>query len=158
MKETTCHRSRLTIDDTLKKEIDIRKVCEEVDEEALEEDEGDDEADVEEGDEAEGLDDEDEDEDEDEEANDEDDDDEDDESDDGFHSDDEHGFAASDSEGEDSDYEWWKPGGSTAATSTEQIDRLSIMQKGDDKVVASSLNSMSSGQMSPHSARCPTYR
>ncbi|TKA75931.1 hypothetical protein B0A55_05873 [Friedmanniomyces simplex] len=154
--EASCHRSRLTIDDTLKKEIDIRKVCEEVDEEVLEEDD-DEEADGDGVDEAEGLDN-----DEDEEANDDEDqdeeEDEDDESDAGFHSDDEHGFAASDSEGEDSDHEWWRPGGSTAATSTEHLDRLSIQHKGDDKVVAASLNSMSSGQLSPRSFKRPSYR
>ncbi|KAK5692902.1 hypothetical protein LTR97_010378 [Elasticomyces elasticus] len=161
MKESSCHRSRLTIDDTLKKEIDIRKVCEEVDEEALEEDD-DEEADVDEADEVGVLDDEDEAEEEANEDDDEDDDEEEeedeDESDDGFHSDDEHGFAASDSEGEDSDYEWWKPGGSTAATSTDQLDRLSISHKSDDKVVASSLNSMSSGQLSPRPTKRPSYR
>ncbi|KAK1081513.1 hypothetical protein LTR33_004625, partial [Friedmanniomyces endolithicus] len=120
IKEASCHRSRLTIDDTLKKEIDIRKVCKEVDEEVLEEDDDDEEADVDAVDGADVLDD-----DEDDEVNEDnqdEDEEEDDESDAGFHSDDEHGFAASDSEGESSDYEWWRPGGSTAATSTEHFD------------------------------------
>ncbi|KAK0856939.1 hypothetical protein LTS02_010383 [Friedmanniomyces endolithicus] len=156
IKEASCHRSRLTIDDTLKKEIDIRKVCKEVDEEVLEEDDDDEEADVDAVDGADVLDD-----DEDDEVNEDnqdEDEEEDDESDAGFHSDDEHGFAASDSEGESSDYEWWRPGGSTAATSTEHFDRLSLQTKSDDKVVAASLNSVSSGQLSPRSLKRPLYR
>ena len=151
IKEVSCHRSRLTIDDTLKKEINIRKVCEEADEEVLEDDE--DEADADEDDVVGGIDDEDED------GNDEDQEDEEsEESDAGFHSDDEDGFAASDSEGEDSDYEWWRPGGSTAATSTDHLDRLSIQHKGDDRLVSSSLNSLSSGQVSPRSSKRLTLR
>ncbi|KAK0938433.1 hypothetical protein LTR29_009959 [Friedmanniomyces endolithicus] len=156
IKEASCHRTRLTIDDTLKKEIDIRKVCKEVDEEVLEEEDDDEEADVDAVDGADVLDD-----DEDDEVNEEnqDEDEEDDDSSDaGFHSDDEHGFAASDSEGESSDYEWWRPGGSTAATSTEHFDRLSLQTKSDDKVLAALLNSVSSGQLSPRSLKRPMYR
>ncbi|EMC94349.1 hypothetical protein BAUCODRAFT_111155 [Baudoinia panamericana UAMH 10762] len=134
VQESTCHRSRLTIDDTLKKESVIRKACEEVEEEVLEEDE-EAEQEGEDGDEADlGVDDEDA---------------ESDHSDAGFHSDDEDGFAASDSEGEGSDYEWWKPGGSTAATSIEHLDRLSAQARPVHDESASSMNSLSSGQMSP---------
>lgn len=121
--ESTCHRSRLTINDTLQKEIVLRRACEEVEEEAIDEEEEEDELD----DEAELDDDEDEDDDELE------------ESDDGFHTDDEEGFAESDSEGEDSDEDWWRPGGmSTAATSIEQhMDRLTLTRPESDAVPSS---------------------
>ncbi|KAK3112712.1 hypothetical protein LTR53_010720 [Teratosphaeriaceae sp. CCFEE 6253] len=152
IKEVGCPRSRLTINDTLKKEISIRKVCEEADEEVLEEDDDEDDGDADDVDGVERLDDG-----VDEEGNDEEED-ESDESDAGFHSDDEEGFAASDSEGEDSDYEWWRPGGSTAATSTDHLDRLSTQHKSDEKVLSSSMNSMSSGQVSPRASKRPSYR
>lgn len=127
--ESTCHRSRLTINDTLKKEIVLRKACEEVEEEAMEEEEEEDE----EEDEAELDDDDDED-------------DPDEESDEGFHTDDEGGFAESDSEGEESDEEWWRPGGlSTAATSIEQhMDRLALTRT-ETEGAPSSIESTSPG-------------
>lgn len=124
LEESTCHRNRLTVNDTLIKETIIRRIGEEVEEEALEDDDFD-EDDLE--DEEEDDDDEDEDEDE-----------EDDEdvesgasdeevSDAGFQTDDEDGFAVSDSENEDdSDTEWWTAGRSTAATSTEHLDHLRL--------------------------------
>lgn len=144
VKESTCHRSRLTITDTLQKENVIRKACEEVEEEVIEdEDEVDEEAE-DEVDEVEGLDDDADEDEEDEESE---------QSDAGFHSDDEDGFAASDSEGEDSDYEWWKPGGSTAATSVEHLDRLHIHSRTDVQGLASSVNSASSGELSPRSLK-----
>ncbi|KAF2000765.1 hypothetical protein P154DRAFT_194532 [Amniculicola lignicola CBS 123094] len=112
--ESTCHRNPLTITDTLKVENTLRQLGEEVDEEvnnedaeALNEDEGDEELD--------------------------DDDDLDDdehgddmyESDEGFQTDDEEGFAVSDDDSDaGSDYNWWAPGQSTAATSTEHLDLI----------------------------------
>ncbi|WPG98061.1 Hypothetical protein R9X50_00084600 [Acrodontium crateriforme] len=146
VQESTCHRKRLTINDTLQRENVIRKACEEVEEEALEEEEEEDEEAEDELDE-EGLLDDDQDEDEDDEQSE--------DSDDGFHSDNEEGFAASDSdsEGEDSDYEWWKPGGkSTAATSVEHLDRMTLTQNAES-ILASSVGSVSSGQMSPRLSR-----
>jgi len=145
VQESTCHRKRLTISDTLEKENVIRKACEEVEEEAVEEDEA-----AEEAADAELLDEDGEDEDDD--AVFEPDGDDESDSDAGFHSDDEEGFAASDSEGEGSDYEWWKPGGSTAATSVEHLDRMIINAKPDTAILGSSLGSISSGHMSPHSS------
>lgn len=113
LEESGCYRQRLTVNDTLHKENIIRQIGEEVEEEAIEEDEDFEDEEI------------DEDEDEDDEdiedvdveetvAGDE-------VSDAGFQTDDEDGFAVSDSEGDDSDNEWWAPGGrSTAATSMEQ--------------------------------------
>jgi len=106
MEEQTCYRNRMTVNDTLNKENELKRLAEEVEEEE-----------------------EDEDMDSEEDEDDEDDDEEDDilsqapthyeESDDGFHSDNEDGFAASDDESDgDSAYRFWAPGPSTAATST----------------------------------------
>ena len=143
VQESTCHRTRLTVNDTLQKENVIRKTCEEAEEEVLEEEEEDEEeelddelAAVAEMDEADnGIED-------------------DYESDEGFHSDDEEGFASSDSEGDDdSDYEWWRPGNaSTAATSVEQLDRLAIVNA-QQAVPSSSLGSASSGHMSRQTSK-----
>lgn len=132
--ESTCHRSRLTINDTLQKEIVLRKACEEVEEEAVEEEDEEDELE----DEAEMDDDEDDDDEDDLEE----------ESDEGFRTDDEGGFAESDSEGEESDEEWWRPGGlSTAATSIEQhMDRLALTRT-DTDAAASSVESISPGHI-----------
>ncbi|KAH9822901.1 Protein of unknown function (DUF2457) [Teratosphaeria destructans] len=142
VQEATCHRSRLTITDTLKKENVIRKACEEVEEEVIDEEDDEDEDDA---DEADG-----EDQDEQEEEDRDEEDEESEHSDAGFHSDDEQGFADSDSDGEGSDYEWWKPGGSTAATSVEHLDRLHIAQaKNGDNAIPSSVGSASSGYLSP---------
>lgn len=156
VQEATCHRSRLTVTDTLQKENVIRKACVEVEEEAVEEEEEDiEEAGIEEGNGDEDRDDE-QDEDEDIDVDEE----ESEGSDAGFRSDDEDGFAASDeSDGEDSDYEWWRPGGSTAATSMEHLDRLIIHPKQDDSHLASSsVGSMSSGHLSPHSSNRRHHR
>lgn len=107
----TCHRSRLTVGDTLRVENNLRQLVEEVEEEALEDD--DEEDDV---------------------ADDEDEDDDDDDNnsdaysdatDEGFQTDDEEGFAVSDDESDaGSDYNWWAPGASTAATSIDHIGNL----------------------------------
>lgn len=170
VQESTCHRSRLTVNDTLKKENVIRQIGEEVEEEALEEDDvdDDDEADVD------GIVDEldvdvdDDDVDEDDldgsamdkmhlvfnEEN---------ESDAGFHTDDEEGFAASDDEDSDggSDMEWWTPGvgRSTAATSTDHLEYLTTTHIKHERVMSgSSLGSNSSGHMSVRSSTAKFQR
>lgn len=112
--EVTCHRSRLTVQDTLKIENTLRQLGEEVEEEALEEDDDDNE---EMDDDDELLDD----------------DDEDgsdaysDVTDEGFQTDNEEGFAVSDDDSDaGSDYNWWAPGASTAATSIEHLEQLRL--------------------------------
>lgn len=119
LEESGCYRQRLTVNDTLYKENIIRQIGEEVEEEAIEEDEE--------------LDDEELEEDEDEDEDDEDVEDLDIEeavsddavSDAGFQTDDEDGFAVSDSDEDGSDNEWWAPRGrSTAATSMEHVEHI----------------------------------
>lgn len=101
-KEQTAYRQKITINDTLRKENAIRKIGEEAEQEAMEED--DDEYDV--GPEM---------------------DDGDDISDDGNESDDEDGFAASDDESDaGSDFQFWTPGLTTAATSAENVDHIRL--------------------------------
>jgi hypothetical protein len=116
---STCHRNRLTVSDTLKIENGLRQLGEEVEEEALAE-EDDDEDDVDEADE----------DDEDDDLLEEDEDDSDNHSeatDEGFQTDDENGFAVSDDESDaGSDYNWWAPGASTAATSVEHLEQLRL--------------------------------
>ena len=150
VQESTCHRSRLTVDDTLRKESVIRKACEEVEEEVLEEEEQEEDEDLD--DELEAVTEKDED---DENEIEEDDDY---ESDEGFHSDDEGGFASSDPEDDDeSDYEWWKPGPSTAATSVEHLDRLAIVNS-QQIPPSTSAGSASSSQLSPKASRISLKR
>ncbi|TID20986.1 hypothetical protein E2P81_ATG05614 [Venturia nashicola] len=109
MQEQTCHRSRLTVDDTLKVENTLRKLGKEMDEEVLEEEE-EEELDQGLGNEEDDVD--------------EDDDDDDNDSigmvdstgyltDEGFQTDDEEGFAGSDddSDSDGSDFAWWAPAG-----------------------------------------------
>lgn len=105
MNEQTAHRQKITVNDTLRKENAIRKLAQEADEEALEEDE--------QGVGSLGNDDEDDDNfDSDEEA-----------SDGGNETDDEEGFADSDDDSEHgSQYQFWTPGLTTAATSVDQIE------------------------------------
>ncbi|KAJ4334225.1 hypothetical protein N0V95_009228, partial [Ascochyta clinopodiicola] len=132
--EVTCHRNRLTVGDTLRVENNLRQLVEEVEEEALEDDEDD---------EDDAADDED---------DDEDDDDADDENnsdaysdatDEGFQTDDEEGFAVSDDESDvGSDYNWWAPGASTAATSVDHIGNL--RPKNHRTVSESSIGSLES--------------
>ena len=135
--EVTCHRSRLTVQDTLKIENNLRKLGEEVAEE-------------------EAIDEEDEDEDEDGDNVEMDDDDDDlldedadgsdaysDATDEGFQTDDENGFAVSDDEDDaGSDYDWWAPGASTAATSVEHLEHLRL--KTHRTVSESSIGSLES--------------
>ncbi|KAL6712418.1 hypothetical protein ACN47E_000295 [Coniothyrium glycines] len=120
-REVTCHRSRLTVEDTLKVENNLRKLGEEVaEEEALEdEDEDDDEEEV--------VDIDDDDDDDHHENDEEDSDAYSDATDEGFQTDDEEGFAVSDNESDaGSDYNWWAPGASTAATSVEHLEQLRL--------------------------------
>jgi hypothetical protein len=120
--ESTCHRSRLTINDTLKIENGLRQLGEEAEEEALDDEEEEEDLDDAEDDDAE-----------------EDEDDDDvvlggdgtaygDVSDDGFQTDNEAGFADSDNESDaGSDCNWWTPGAgalSTAATSFEHLEHI----------------------------------
>ncbi|KAG9675480.1 hypothetical protein KCU99_g4588, partial [Aureobasidium melanogenum] len=115
LEESGCYRQRLTVNDTLYKENIIRQIGEEVEEEAIEEDEDDEDEELEEDEDDEDL----EDLDVQEAVSD------DEVSDAGFQTDDEDGFAVSDSEGDDSDNEWWAPGGrSTAATSMEHLETV----------------------------------
>jgi hypothetical protein len=132
--------------EVLKKENLLRKACEEVEEEAVEEDEDEeaqldddeaaDEDDVEDDEDDLGLGDED-------------------DSDDGFDTDDEGGFAEdSDSDGEDSDADWWTPGGlSTAATSVEHMERLFSQIPAADLIDASSVGSGASSDVAPDQPR-----
>lgn len=156
VQEATCHRSRLTITDTLRKENAIRRLAEEDDEEeALLEEDLDEGLDIED-DNDDDADDQDEEDETLDVALDEVDEDEDSESDDGFKSDDENGFADSDSEGDESDYEWWRPGApSTAATSHENMNEHLITPKlkADRMMSESSIGSASSGHLSPRSSR-----
>ena len=113
--ESTCHRNRLTVSDTLKVENGLRQLGEEVEEEALDEDEEDDDVDMNDDDDDELLED-----DEDSDARSE-------STDEGFQTDDENGFAVSDDESDaGSDYNWWAPAASTAATSIEHLEQLRL--------------------------------
>lgn len=104
MNEQTAHRQKITVNDTLRKENAIRKLAEEAEEEALEDDEqgirfldnlgdSDDNFDSDEA------------------------------SDGGNETDDEEGFADSDDDSEHgSQYQFWTPGLTTAATSIDQVE------------------------------------
>ena len=99
-KEQTVYRQKITIDDTLRKENAIRQIAEEAEAEALEEENEayDAKSDVEELE---------------------------DPSDDGNETDDEEGFADSDDESDtESMYQFWTPGLTTAATSTDHMDHI----------------------------------
>jgi hypothetical protein len=114
--ESTCHRRPLTIKDTLIIENNLRQLGEEAEEEALDDEEEDDVLeDDEDADEDDGG----------EEEEGEDSDAADASSDEGFQTDDEEGFAVSDDDSDaGSDYNWWTPGRSTAATSIEHLDHI----------------------------------
>ncbi|KAI9724858.1 MAG: hypothetical protein M1812_000134 [Candelaria pacifica] len=110
--ESTVHRHKMTIGDTLKKENAIRQLGEEAEEEALQDEEQQDEDDEEN-------------EDEETEEDDGDDEEQDNMSDLGNETDNEAGFADSDDESDTrSDYQFWTPGGTTAATSTDYIEHI----------------------------------
>ncbi|KAI9775444.1 MAG: hypothetical protein M1835_005827 [Candelina submexicana] len=111
--ESTVHRHKMTIGDTLKKENAIRQLGEEAEEEALQDEEEEDEDDEENEDEAVEDDDDD------------DDDDQDNQSDLGNETDNEAGFADSDDESDTrSDFLFWTPGGTTATTSIDHIEHI----------------------------------
>ena len=147
-------RQKLTINDTLRKELAIRKLGEEAEEEADEEDKADEEEeggdeDSETGEVSEELDDEDEDE---KGEGDNQDDEEKEDSDGGNESDDEEGFAASDNESElGSEYHFWTPGVTTAATSTDQLDH--IRSRSQRRVSVSSIDSNVGPDTLPFSMR-----
>ena len=108
--EQTAYRKKMTITDTLQKENAIRQLAEEAEEEALEEDveldkdrEGDN-GDDDDFDNADDL------------------------SDDGNETDDEEGFAESDDDSE-AGYQFWTPGCTTAATSTDQVEHIRPIQQ-----------------------------
>ncbi|KIW02615.1 uncharacterized protein PV09_06062 [Verruconis gallopava] len=135
--EVSCHRHRLTVQDTLKVENKLRHVCEEAEDEAMEEEE----------DEEDGLDAID-----DEEDLDDEDDDDDNQSlvdstgyvtDEGFHTDDEEGFANSDEESDaGSDYEWWAP-----RNSGQQLEHIRPATRRSES--GSSIGSFSSTRVFP---------
>ncbi|MCJ1374714.1 hypothetical protein MMC20_005946 [Loxospora ochrophaea] len=109
LNEQPHRRNKITVGDTLRKENAIRRLGEEAEEEALEEETAQEEADLEleleEVDDANVSDDEDE------------------ISDGGNETDDEEGFADSDEESDaESEYQFWTPGFTTAATSYDQVD------------------------------------
>ena len=107
--EQTAYRQKITVNDTLRKENAIRRLAEEAEAEALDEDDA--QVDIE--DDVDELDDDDEEE---EEAE---------ESDGGNETDDEEGFAESEDESDgNSEYQFWTPGITTAATSTDQLDHI----------------------------------
>lgn len=100
-----CYMRRLTVDDTLEQEHNLRKLAEEVDDEDENEEEDDDEElDIDEDDEElkqsvySGYD-----------------------TDEGFHTDNEEGFACSDDDDGDSDNDWWTPGQGTKFDLFEHI-------------------------------------
>ena len=103
--EQTAYRQKITVNDTLRKENAIRKLAEEAEEEALDEEDeeiaDDDENDSLSGDLESQI------------------------SDDGNETDDEEGFADSEDESDNnSDYHFWTPGLTTAATSTDHLDHF----------------------------------
>ena len=108
--EQTAYRQKMTINDTLQKENAIRRLADEAEEEALEEEaaslgEDNDDSDEDTFDEREAY----------SKAF----------SDDGNESDDEGGFAESDDESDDGNqYQFWTPGVTTAATSTEHLEHI----------------------------------
>jgi hypothetical protein len=131
LQESTCHRNRLTVNDTLKVENGLRRLGQEAEEEAIEDEQ--DELDQEEEEEDEDMDEEEEEEEDGKDGYD--------VSDDGFQTDDEEGISDGDSDG-DSDYHWWAPGGSTAATSFEHLEHIRPNRSRSSS--GSSIESMSS--------------
>ena len=102
--------NKLTVNDTLRKEMAIRKLGQEAEEEAIEEDAEEDEEEVEDDDDVDrnvdGAESEE-------------------DFSDGNETDNEEGFADSDDESDgDSDYQFWTPGLTTAATSTDHVDHI----------------------------------
>ena len=131
VRATPSLRKKITVNDTLRKENAIRKIGDEAEEEALDEENAKAEADLEDDqDEAEW------------EAGDVTDEDEDDDS-DGNETDNEEGFAESDEESDvDSEYQFWTPGITTAATSTDYLDHIrpTIERTASESSIESTIN------------------
>lgn len=137
--ESTVHRSRLTVEDTLQKEMRIRQLGAEAEAEALEEEDSDDLDDEELEDDSEQLSD-------------------DDVSEGGFQTDDEEGFAESDDDENDSgsDYEWWAPRRSPRSMSTVgpvESFRPSMRRRSSDASTNSDPSQHSPRNLSPHSKK-----
>lgn len=119
-KEEIKDQEKLTVNDTLRKENAIRRLGQEAEEEAIDEDDDDD-------DEAyDGVEDVDSDED----------------VSDGNETDDEEGFADSDDSDLESEYQFWTPGLTTAATSTDHIEHIRPLTKRvpSDSSIESAIN------------------
>jgi hypothetical protein len=152
LQESTCHRSRLTITDTLKVENTLRQLGEEVEEEVLEDEHEVDLDDEDMDDEDDDMDDEDA---EDHEDMEDADDSVSDVSGEGFQTDDEEGFAGSDDDSDTgSDYRWWAPGRSTAAASIDYLDHIRPM--GNRNISESSIGSVDSVSSSIKIAAAPS--
>ncbi|EED16837.1 conserved hypothetical protein [Talaromyces stipitatus ATCC 10500] len=115
--QATEHQGKITVADCMKKEMAIRKLGEEAEAEAIAEEEEEDEMDNGDEDDTVDLDDEEEDADTVHDFS----------SDDGNESDNEAGFADSDDESDDnSEYEFWAPSTTTAATSADNMDIIRL--------------------------------
>ncbi|KAL8722916.1 MAG: hypothetical protein Q9225_000686 [Loekoesia sp. 1 TL-2023] len=131
--EQTAHRKKITVNDTLQKENAIRKLGEEAEEEAMEEetyDESEDMNDRLSSDDG--------------------------SSDGGNESDDEEGFAESDEESEmGSDYQFWTPGLTTAATSADHLEhfRPPALRKASNSSIESMIHVKNAENVPEHVAR-----
>ena len=146
MFEQTAHRSRLTVNDTLRKENAIRQLGEEAEAEALEEEEAEEQAELEED----GID-----------VEDSDDGSDDDASDGGNETDDEEGFADSDDESDGgSEYQFWTTGLTTAATSADHIDQIRItpQRTASESSIESMIHADHKGEVAPSGRRMSRAR
>lgn len=142
--EQTAFRQKITINDTLRKENAIRRLAEEAEEEALEEEaedrvinddqENDDELNDDDGGEV---------------------------SNDGNETDDEEGFAESDNESDgDSDYHFWTPGLTTAATSTDHLEHIRPLSHriASESSIESAINLTNSSARTPRESQVKSPR
>ena len=146
MFEQTAHRSRLTVNDTLRKENAIRQLGEEAEAEALEEEEAEEQAELEQD----GND-----------LDDSDDGSDDDVSDGGNETDDEEGFADSDDESDGgSEYQFWTTGLTTAATSADQLDqtRITPQRTASESSIESMIYADHKGEIAPSGRRTSRRR
>ena len=133
---------KITVNDTLRKEMVIRKLGQEAEEEAIEED-------------AE------EEEDDDEDDNDIEDPDSEEDFSDGNESDNEEGFAESDDESDgDSDYQFWTPGLTTAATSTDHVEHIRPLTQRMASIssIESIIDMREKGRRGSHAKQMPPRR
>ncbi|KAF2399488.1 hypothetical protein EJ06DRAFT_522391 [Trichodelitschia bisporula] len=144
-RESTCHRRRITVDDTLNVENKLRRLVKEVEDEVDEEERLDDVDEAEEDGEADETADSGDDSDAEVEATYQDDD-----SDDGFQTDDEGGFSSGEESDAGSDYEWWAPGRPASGDHVEHI-RPSSRRRGSDSSIAS--NESEHGLVMPTAAQ-----